>query len=140
FLKLAPDLVRADLDDIAAAIDARPIEGLVVSNTTLDRSRLSDSRQAGEAGGLSGAPLFVRSTQMLALLRRKLGPEITIVGVGGVDSVETALEKIRAGADLVQLYTGLIYEGPSLPARILAGLDRYAMQEGLSSLQQIRDS
>jgi dihydroorotate dehydrogenase len=73
-------------------------------------------------------------------MRRRVGPDTPIVGVGGVDSTETALEKIRAGADLVQLYTGMIYAGPSLPGRIVAGMDRFAMSEGLKNVREIRDS
>ena len=72
-------------------------------------------------------------------MRKLLGPDIAIVGVGGVDSAETALEKIRAGADLVQLYTGMIYAGPALPGRILAGLSRFLDIEGLSSIADLRD-
>ncbi|TIT17985.1 MAG: dihydroorotate dehydrogenase (quinone), partial [Mesorhizobium sp.] len=87
-----------------------------------------------------GKPLFERSTAVLARMRRLLGPEIAIIGVGGVDSAETALEKIRAGADLVQLYTGMIYAGPSLPGRIIAGMARFAAKEGLTSLRDLRDS
>jgi dihydroorotate dehydrogenase len=73
-------------------------------------------------------------------MRRLLGPDLPIIGVGGVDSAETAIEKIRAGADLVQLYTGMIYGGPALPARIVRGLDRFATAEGLKNLREIRDS
>jgi dihydroorotate dehydrogenase len=73
-------------------------------------------------------------------MRRRLGPDVPIIGVGGVDSPEAALEKVRAGADLVQLYTGMIYGGPSLPGRIVRGLDRFAAAEGLKTLREIRDS
>jgi dihydroorotate dehydrogenase len=73
-------------------------------------------------------------------MRRRVGPDMPIIGLGGVDSAEAALEKIRAGADLVQLYTGMIYAGPSLPARIVGGMDRFAMSEGLKNLSEIRDS
>jgi dihydroorotate dehydrogenase len=93
-----------------------------------------------ETGGLSGRPLFERSTVVLAKMRRLLGPDIAIIGVGGVDSAETALEKIRAGADLVQLYTGMIYAGPALPGQILKGFSRFLDTEGLRSLSKIRDS
>jgi dihydroorotate dehydrogenase len=140
FLKIAPDLGEAELDDIAAELIDKHIDGLVVSNTTLSRNGASDPKIAAEAGGLSGAPLFARSTAVLARMRQKLGKDFVIVGVGGVDSAEKAIEKIRAGADLVQLYTGMIYAGPSLPGRIVAGLSRFVEREGLKSIRDIRDS
>lgn len=140
FLKIAPDLVDADLDDIAAELLAQNLDGLIVSNTTLSRADLQDKRTAQEAGGLSGRPLFRRSTVMLARMRKRLGRDFPLIGVGGVDSAETALEKIRAGADLVQLYTGMIYAGPGLPGEIVAGLSRHAAKEGLASIRDIRDS
>ncbi|MBN9552065.1 MAG: dihydroorotate dehydrogenase (quinone), partial [Alphaproteobacteria bacterium] len=89
---------------------------------------------------LSGKPLFERSTAMLARMRKLLGPEMAIIGVGGVDSAEAALEKIRAGADLVQLYTGMIYAGPALPGRIVAGMARFAERERLKSIRELRDT
>jgi dihydroorotate dehydrogenase len=101
---------------------------------------LCDSATAKEAGGLSGRPLFRRSTVILARMRQRLGPDFPLVGVGGVDSAETALEKMRAGADLVQLYTGMIYAGPGLPGRILRGLSRLAADQGLASICDLRDS
>lgn len=140
FLKIAPDLTERDMDDIAAQLESHQIEGLIISNTTLDRGRLKDTMHAGEAGGLSGQPLFEKSTAVLAKMRDRCGPEIAIIGVGGVDSAETALTKIRAGADLVQLYTGFIYGGPSLPGRIVADLNSFAEREGLGNISEIRDS
>ncbi len=140
FLKIAPDLVDADLDDIAAELLAQKLDGLIVSNTTLSRAGLQDTETAKQAGGLSGRPLFHRSTAMLARMRRRLGPDFPLVGVGGIDSTETAIEKIRAGADLLQLYTGMIYAGPGLPGEIVSGLSRFAAREGLASIRDIRDS
>lgn len=139
FLKIAPDLVEGDLDDVAAECTERKIDGVVVSNTTLSRAGVSGSRHAGEAGGLSGRPVFERSTIVLAKMRARLGPVMPIIGVGGIEDSETALEKMRAGADLVQLYTGFIYGGPSLPGRIVAGLSEHCRREGLSSISAIRD-
>jgi dihydroorotate dehydrogenase len=139
FLKIAPDLHEADLDDVAAAVGAHGIDGVIVSNTTLSREGLR-SVHRDEAGGMSGRPLFDRSTAMLARLRQRVGPQMALVGVGGVDTAEAALEKIRAGADLVQLYTGMIYAGPSLPGRIVSGLSTFLDREGLSSLSSIRDT
>ncbi|MBZ9862864.1 quinone-dependent dihydroorotate dehydrogenase [Mesorhizobium sp. CA12] len=140
FLKIAPDLVEAELEDIAAEIAEKKIDGVIVSNTTLARTGLRSGGVANETGGLSGKPLFERSTAVLARMRKLLGPSIAIIGVGGVDSTETALEKIRAGADLVQLYTGMIYAGPALPGRIIAGMARYVERERLGSIRDLRDS
>jgi len=130
FLKIAPDLCEAELEDIAAEVLEKQIDGVIVSNTTVSRPKLHSGAAAGEAGGLSGRPLFGRSTAVLARMRRLLGPRPAIVGVGGVDSAEAALEKVRAGADLVQLYTALIYAGPGLPGRILRGLSEALDREG----------
>jgi dihydroorotate dehydrogenase len=140
FLKIAPDLDEAELDDIAAELADNSVDGLIVSNTTVGRQGVQDNPRASEAGGLSGRPLFRRSAAVLARMRRRLGPNMPIIGVGGVDSTETAIEKIRAGADLVQLYTGMIYGGPSLPGAIVRGLDRFAASEGLANLRELRDS
>jgi dihydroorotate dehydrogenase len=140
FLKIAPDLVEAELENIAAEVTQKQIDGVIVSNTTIARLGLRSGAVTGETGGLSGRPLFERSTVVLARMRKLLGPDRAIIGVGGVDSAETALEKIRAGADLVQLYTGMIYAGPSLPGRILAGMVRFANKEGLKALRELRDS
>jgi dihydroorotate dehydrogenase len=139
FLKIAPDLAEAELEDIAAEVSEKRIDGLIVSNTTLSRQGLRDAN-SGEAGGLSGKPLFERSTIVLAKMRKLLGPDAVIIGVGGVKSAETALDKIRAGADLVQLYTGMIYAGPSLPGHIVEGMGRFVRAEGLGSIAEIRDS
>ncbi|TIP09822.1 quinone-dependent dihydroorotate dehydrogenase [Mesorhizobium sp.] len=140
FLKIAPDLLEAELEDIAAEVTEKAIDGVIVSNTTIARSGLRSAGLAGEAGGLSGKPLFERSTIVLAKMRKRLGPDRAIIGVGGVDSAETALEKIRAGADLVQLYTGMIYAGPSLPGRILGGMVRFADMQRIKSLRELRDT
>ncbi|MCJ8521663.1 dihydroorotate dehydrogenase [Pseudorhizobium tarimense] len=140
FLKIAPDLPEEGLDDIAAEALAHDLNGLIVSNTTLSRAGLTETAQAGEAGGLSGVPLFRLSTAVLAKMRKRVGPALPIIGVGGVATAEDALEKIRAGADLVQLYSCMIYEGPSLPGRIVTGLSRLLDREGVASLRDLRDS
>jgi dihydroorotate dehydrogenase len=140
FLKIAPDLVEAELEDIAAEVLANRIEGVIVSNTTISRPALKAMAHKGETGGLSGRPLFERSTIVLAKMRKLLGPDIAIVGVGGVDSANAAAEKIRAGADLVQLYTGMIYAGPSLPGRIVRGLSGIVAREGAPSIRALRDT
>jgi dihydroorotate dehydrogenase len=140
FLKIAPDLVEAELEDIAAEVTEKRIDGVIVSNTTISRPALRSGDAARETGGLSGKPLFERSTIVLAKMRKLLGPDRAIIGVGGVDSAEAALEKIRAGADLVQLYTSMIYAGPALPGRILSGMVRLADKERLTSIRELRDS
>lgn len=140
FLKIAPDLVEAELEDIAAEVSEKRIDGVIVSNTTISRPGLRSGDAARETGGLSGRPLFERSTIVLARMRKLLGPELAIIGVGGVDSTDAALEKIRAGADLVQLYTSMIYAGPALPGRIVAGMARFAETGRLRSIRDLRDS
>ena len=129
FLKIAPDLTEEGLDDIAGEVAANGIDGVIVSNTTLSRTGLAAAARS-EAGGLSGAPLFERSTIVLAKMRKRVGPLMPLIGAGGVDSAETALAKIEAGADLVQLYTGMIYQGPGLAAKILRGLSKAVAKAG----------
>lgn len=133
-LKIAPDMVDAGLADVAEVALASGVDGLVVSNTTLDRRGLSDPVVAKEAGGLSGRPLFHRSTVVLARMRRLVGPALPIVGVGGISSGETAWEKVAAGANLIQLYSCLVYEGPGLVEEILRYLSMRLDREGLPSL------
>ncbi|MEQ8481874.1 MAG: quinone-dependent dihydroorotate dehydrogenase [Hoeflea sp.] len=140
FLKIAPDLADADLDDIAEECLSHPLDGLIISNTTLSRDGLAETRAKSESGGLSGRPLFLGSTIVLAKMRQRLGTATPLIGVGGIDSAETAAEKIRAGADLVQLYTGFIYGGPMLPSRILKGLSKICDKEQIARLGDIRDS
>jgi dihydroorotate dehydrogenase len=140
FLKIAPDLGEAELADIAAEVLASKVEGVIVSNTTITRTGLNGSAHRDQAGGLSGRPLFARSTAVLARMRRLLGPDVALVGVGGVDSTEAAIEKVRAGADLVQLYTGMIYGGPSLPSRIVSGLAAFCELQKIARIGDLRDS
>ena len=140
FLKIAPDLTEEGMDDIAEVVAAHDLDGLIVSNTTLSRNGLADATLAGEAGGLSGAPLFDKSTAVLARMRKRVGPNLPIIGVGGVSSAETALEKIRAGADLVQLYSCMVYEGPALPGRIIRGLSSLLDRETVANVRELRDT
>jgi dihydroorotate dehydrogenase len=140
FLKIAPDLTEEGMDDIAAEALGHDLDGLIVSNTTLGREGLKDHRQAKEAGGLSGKPVFEKSTAVLARMRKRVGAAMPIIGVGGVSSAETALEKIRAGADLVQLYSSMVYEGPGLPAAILRGLSALLDRQGVASIRELRDT
>ncbi|HEV7415880.1 MAG TPA: quinone-dependent dihydroorotate dehydrogenase [Tianweitania sediminis] len=139
FLKIAPDLDDSALEAIAASVLQSGIEGMIISNTTIARPPLKN-RQASETGGLSGKPLFHPSTVVLAKMRRLVGPELTLIGVGGVDTAETALDKIQAGADLVQLYTGMIYRGAGIAEQILRGLQFELQRSGAPNLRHLRDS
>ncbi|MFL5238863.1 MAG: quinone-dependent dihydroorotate dehydrogenase, partial [Rhizomicrobium sp.] len=117
-LKIAPDLDAVGIDDVASVALAFPLQGLIATNTMTERPSTLRGRNARESGGLSGAPLFRRSTDMLRTLRERVGDKLVLVGVGGVASGADAYAKIRAGASLVQLYTALAFEGPGLIARI----------------------
>lgn len=113
-LKVAPDLEDAQIQAIARAVSVHGIDGLIATNTTVSRDGVEGERHAGESGGLSGAPLSARALAVLGAFREALPESVTLIASGGVMSVEDALARRRAGADLVQLYTGLIYGGPSL--------------------------
>ena len=120
-LKIAPDLTNEQLDDIIEIVADTKIDGVVATNTTIDRSGLKTDKTKVEAignGGLSGNPIRVRSTEVIKYLADKSNRAFPIIGVGGIHSAEDALEKIDAGATLLQVYTGFIYEGPSLVKRI----------------------
>ena len=135
-LKISPDMDEAGYADVAEVALARGIDGLIVSNTTLDRTGLT-SAGASESGGLSGRPLFDRATRTLARMRRLVGPALPIIGVGGIDGPEAALAKIAAGANLIQVYSGLVYEGPGLVGRILSGLAAEVKAKGLASIAEM---
>lgn len=117
-VKLAPDLADADLPEVVAVIKDSGADGIVISNTTLARDGVNDETLVRETGGLSGRPLFDRATRMLARVYQITEGKLPLIGVGGIDSGETALAKIEAGASLIQLYTGLVFEGPGLIGRI----------------------
>lgn len=117
-LKIAPDLTNEQLDDIVEIVQQTKIAGVIATNTTIDKSSLSVNKLKEEAGGLSGAPLTQRSTEVIRYLADKSGRSFPIIGVGGIHSADDALEKLDAGASLIQLYTGFIYEGPGLIKRI----------------------
>ena len=134
-LKIAPDLSAEDLEDIASVSLAAGLSGLAVSNTTLARPRTLKASTRDEAGGLSGRPLFEPSTEILAQLYRLTEGRIPLIGLGGVESGDTAYCKIRAGASLVQLYSALVYEGPTLVERIKEDLARCLERDGFSTLK-----
>jgi dihydroorotate dehydrogenase len=120
-LKISPDIAEQELADIVDVVMSLSLDGMIVSNTTLDRRGLTGNHRK-QAGGLSGVPLFARATAVLARTRQIAGPDLLLVGVGGVDSAEAAWQKIGAGANLIQLYSALIYHGPALVPAIVTGL------------------
>jgi dihydroorotate dehydrogenase len=133
FLKVAPDLEPADIDDIVEVSIKRGISALIVSNTTISRPPLK-SRYAGESGGLSGAPLRDLAQQRLVDFRKASGGDIPLIGVGGISSAQDAYTRIRAGASLVQVYSALVYEGPGLARTINKGLVRLLKRDGFASI------
>ncbi len=135
FLKIAPDLDADGLKDVAEVARASGVSGIIATNTTLDRDGLR-SRYAGEKGGLSGQPLFDKSTRVLAHLAQLTQGEIPLIGVGGIGNAAQAYEKIRAGASAVQLYTAMVYSGLSLVKNIAEGLDTLLVRDGFSSVAE----
>lgn len=136
FLKIAPDLNPDEIAEIAGVAVKAGLSGIIATNTTLSRDGLT-SAQKGEAGGLSGAPLFEKSTRVLALLSQALDGAMPIIGVGGISSPDQALEKIRAGASAVQVYSALVYQGLSLVGDIARGLDAAVEKTGKAQLSQL---
>lgn len=128
FLKIAPDLDDAGLADIAAVARNARVDSIIATNTTLSRDGLCSAHK-GEMGGLSGRPLMTRATRVLAQLYRATDGEIPLIGVGGIATVEHVWTKLRAGATAVQLYSALVYEGISLPARLAQGLEARLAQD-----------
>jgi dihydroorotate dehydrogenase len=133
-VKLAPDIAEDDLPAIVERLLAHNVDGIAVSNTTLSRPGLPMTTLTQERGGLSGRPLFNRSTAMLARVYRLTGGRLPLIGIGGIDSPEAAVAKIEAGATLIQLYTGLVYEGPGLIDRIKDGLIAAVERTNVSSI------
>jgi dihydroorotate dehydrogenase len=124
FVKIAPDLDAAQVTVIVQALQRHGMDGVVATNTTLDREAVKGLAHATEVGGLSGAPVFEASNRVIGQLRAALGREYPIIGVGGILSAQDALGKIRAGADVVQIYTGLIYKGPELVRQAVLSIKR----------------
>ncbi|WP_295495469.1 quinone-dependent dihydroorotate dehydrogenase [Sphingorhabdus sp. EL138] len=133
FLKVAPDLQPADIDDIVGVAMARGIAALIVSNTTISRPELV-SRHAVEAGGLSGAPLRDMAQQRIIDFRKASGRLMPLIGVGGIASAQDAYARIRAGASLVQIYSALVYQGPGLARRINKQLARLLQADGFTNI------
>lgn len=135
FLKISPDLTDGELADVAEVSLAAGLAGIIATNSTLSRDGLT-SPHRGEAGGLSGAPLFEKSTRVLARLSQLTDGKLPLIGVGGVSSAEQAYQKIRAGAAAVQIYTAMVYEGLSLVTRIVHGLDALLIRDGFDTVAQ----
>ena len=133
FLKIAPDLTASELSEIADVARQSGIDAIIATNTTLDRAGLA-SPHRDEKGGLSGAPLFKKSTRVLAQLSQLTDGQIPLIGVGGISSAEQAYQKIRAGASAVQLYTALVYHGLSLVPQIANGLDALLARDGFATV------
>ncbi|MGD9665481.1 MAG: quinone-dependent dihydroorotate dehydrogenase [Novosphingobium sp.] len=135
FLKVAPDLEPADIDAIARIAIEKRLGALIVSNTTISRPPLL-SAHAGEAGGLSGAPLRDLAQQRLIDFHKATGGAIPLIGVGGIATANDAWARIRAGASLVQLYSAMVYEGPGLPRRIAKGLVQLMERDGFATIAE----
>ena len=138
-VKVAPDLSFDALDEILELVEPRSIAGIVGTNTTIERPRTSNLRSAksfDETGGLSGRPLRKRSTEVVQHLYRQTSGKLPIIGVGGIFSADDAWEKIRAGASLLQVYSGMVFEGPSIACKIVTGLGDRMEREGFSSLAE----
>lgn len=135
FLKVAPDLEPADIEDIAASVVEHGIDALIISNTTISRPPLR-SPHAGEGGGLSGAPLHDLALAQLRRFRALLGTRVPLIGAGGISSAQQAYARIRAGASLIQLYSAMVYEGPYLAARMNDGLKTLLERDGFSNITQ----
>ncbi len=135
-LKLAPDLDEAALDGIARVIGETDLDGLIVSNTTISREPVLDMENATQTGGLSGKPLFSLATQKLAQVRQRVG-SLPIIGVGGIHSPETAVEKFEAGANAIQLYSALVFGGLDLLERIKRGLVAAVRAQGKTNVAEL---
>ncbi len=135
FLKIAPDLTPEALAELAGVAQEARIDAIIATNTTLEREGLKSAHQS-EIGGLSGRPLFEKSTRILAHLSRLTDGKLPLIGVGGIEDAETAHAKIRAGASALQLYSALVYGGFSLVAEILQGLDALLARDGHASIAE----
>ena len=138
-VKVAPDLTFDALDEILSLVGERQLAGLVATNTTIARPHSDDpqvQKTYAQTGGLSGRPVRERSTEVIRHLHRQSKGRVPIIGVGGIFTVEDAWEKITAGAGLIQLYTGFIYEGPMLPKQIVAGLREKLRERGMEKMSE----
>lgn len=140
-VKIAPDLDDAGIEALLEVVAEVKLAGVVATNTTIARAGLATDAATVEtigAGGLSGPPLRARALDVVARVRKRLGPDAVVVGVGGIETAEHAMALVKAGADLVQMYTGFIYEGPGVAGRIARGLAEMVTREGAKNLRQLR--
>lgn len=137
-VKIAPDLTDAELDDILSVVTELGLPGIVATNTSVSRPDNLSSGLRGETGGLSGRPIRERSTRMIARIREVTGGTVTIIAAGGVFDGADALDKVGAGATIVQTYTGLIYQGPGMGKQVKQQMARIMERQGIASLDQIR--
>ena len=135
FLKIAPDLTQSEISDIAQVAVTVGVDAIVATNTTLSRDSLRSPAKT-ETGGLSGTPLFERSTRVLAALAQQTAGKIPLIGVGGIGSAQDAYEKVKAGASAVQLYTAMVYRGLSLAGRIARELDDLLARDGFQNMSE----
>ncbi|TGM19177.1 quinone-dependent dihydroorotate dehydrogenase [Leptospira stimsonii] len=137
FIKFAPDMEEQDLEALLETSLSLKLDGVILTNTTIEKTLLSKFPNVEKEGGLSGKPLRKKSTDFVRVAYNQLKGRIPIIGVGGIDSGAAALEKILAGADLIQIYTGYIYQGPFLPLRILEYLDQFLKKNRYDSISQL---
>jgi dihydroorotate dehydrogenase len=135
-VKLAPDLTDEALVEAVDVAIAAGVAAIAATNTTLSRTGVEGHPRAGEAGGLSGAPLTSRSTEVIRQVATRAAGRVPVIGSGGVMSAEDAWAKIRAGASLVQVYTGFIYGGPGFPSQLNAGLVQLMERDGFGSIEE----
>ena len=138
FLKISPDINDNDATDIAHLSIENKLSGLIISNTTIDKSHIF-SQYKNEAGGLSGRPLFEKSTELLRQIHKQIGKKMLLIGVGGVSSGQDCIEKIKAGASLVQLYTGMVYHGLFLANKINKELIEIFQRDGIKHISQLHN-
>ncbi|MCB1158052.1 MAG: quinone-dependent dihydroorotate dehydrogenase [Leptospiraceae bacterium] len=136
FVKFAPDLNDKDIEELLEIVQSLNLGGVILTNTTINEKVLHTNRLI-ESGGISGKPLRQRSNETIRLAYKKLQGKTPIIGVGGIFSGEDALEKIQLGANLIQIYTGYVYEGPFLPYKILSYLDSFMMKQGVRSIEEL---
>ncbi len=137
FVKLAPDLEQKQMDKIAKVILESDLDGLIISNTTIERSMLKNEEYSNEMGGLSGKPLFNLATKRLAQMRQRIGNDMPIIGVGGIHSAQSAIAKLSAGANLIQLYSALVFSGLELLEEIKTGLAKEVQKRGVKNISAL---
>jgi dihydroorotate dehydrogenase len=137
FVKISPDMSESDMEDLVEVVADQQMAGIIATNTTVSRPGIEDQPSNSMEGGLSGRPLRRRADEVIRFLFRTSQGRFPLIGVGGIDSAEAAYHRIRSGASLIQLYTGMIYEGPYLAKRINLGLIKLLQQDGIDSVKDL---